>query len=63
MKKEDIYGVYAPSWDITFIMIDRYDKHGEIVSSECVGWYHGEPSEEDNKTFKGKLKAKYNWRS
>ena len=60
MKKE-LYGVYAPSWDMTFIMEDTYNENGDPISSECVGWYHGEPTEEDNETFKGKLKASYEW--
>ena len=60
MRKET-YGVYAPSWDITFIMVDTYDKNGDITTSECVGWYHGEPTEADNETFKGSLIARYDW--
>ena len=60
MKKE-LYGVYAPSWDMTFIVEDTYNENGDLLSTECVGWYHGEPDERDNETFKGKLKASYEW--
>ena len=60
MKKE-LYGVYAPNWDITFVMEDTTDQNGEIVSTECVGWYYGEPTDVDNETFKGKLKVRYDW--
>jgi hypothetical protein len=60
MKKE-LYGIYAPDGDMTFVMEDTYNGKGELISSECVGWYHGEPNERDNETFKGKLKASYEW--
>ena len=52
------YGIYADHYDITFIMVDNY-KDDEIISSECVGWYYGTPTERDNVTFQGKLKATY----
>ena len=60
MKKE-LYGVYAPNWDITFVMEDTTDQNGDVISTECVGWYYGEPSNKDNEHFKGKLKAHYDW--
>jgi hypothetical protein len=50
------YPVYSESNDMTFIMVDTF-KNGEPYSTECVGWYCGEPSEEDNKYFTGKLKG------
>ena len=58
MNKVEKYGVYQANYDMTFIMVDIYE-NGEIISSECVGWYHGEPSEENNEYFTGKLKATY----
>lgn len=60
MKKE-LYAVYAHEADITFIMEETINKKGEYISTEVVGFYYGEPTEEDNKTFKGKRKAKFNW--
>lgn len=60
MIKQEKYGVYAAEMDATFIMVDTY-KDEEIISSECVGWYHGEPSEKDNEYFTGKLKATFEW--
>lgn len=61
MKKKEIFNVYQPNHDITFIMEEITDKHGDPVSTECVGWYYGEPSEENNQVFYGKLKAEYQW--
>lgn len=58
MKKE-IYGVYSNEADMTFILEDVYDDDGEILSTECVGFYHGEPNDEDNAYFTGKLKAEF----
>ena len=60
MIKQDKYGIYQANYDRTFIIIDTY-KDDEIISSECVGWYHGEPNKEDNEFFTGKLKASYEW--
>ena len=57
MKKEK-YTTYAPSADITFIMVDIWDG-ADIVSRECIGWYYGEPNEWDNVIFSGQLKATY----
>lgn len=57
--KEDITAVYAPEGDMTFIMKETWTEDGELVSTECVGWYYGEPSDEDNLAFIGKLKAMY----
>ncbi len=42
----EIETTYAPDTDITFIMEATYNG-GELVKYECVGWYSGEPNEED----------------
>ena len=60
MKKE-LFAVYAREHDMTFIMEETTDKKGECISTEDVGFYYGEPTEEDTKFFKGKRKAKFNW--
>ena len=52
------YTVYADHHDMTFIMEDTYVGN-EVASTECVGWYWGEPNEEATQTFIGKLKAEY----
>lgn len=57
MKKE-IYTVYTLTADMTFIMCDTY--HGEnLKTTECVGWYWGEPNEPATAFYTGKLKAEY----
>lgn len=56
---EEIITVYAPDDDMTFIMKYTLTKNGEPLSAECVGWYHGEPDEEDTERYIGKLKAEY----
>lgn len=56
---KEIYTAFAPHNDITFIMEDTYDESGEIVTTECVGWYYGEPNDEATQTFIGKVKATY----
>ena len=58
MIKVKKYGIYQNNYDITFIMQDTY-KDDQIILSECVGWYHGEPNEDDNNYFTNKLKATY----
>lgn len=60
MKKE-IYSVYSADGDMTFIMEETTDRNGDYISTEVVGFYYGEPTEEDTKYFKGKRKAKFKW--
>ena len=62
MKKKELFAVYARDYDITFIMEETTNKAGDLISTECVGFYYGEPTEADTKYFKGKLKAKFDWR-
>lgn len=58
--KQEIYTTYAPTTDMTFIMCDTFDGE-ELVSTECVGWYHGAPFDKATNEFRGKLKAEYSW--
>ena len=57
--KKEIYSVYSHEGNMTFVMEDVYDADGEPLSTECVGWYHGEPDEESTHRFVGILKAHY----
>ena len=55
---EKIYTTYAPDTDITFIMKEAHDRNCETL--ECIGWYHGEPNEDDTNTYSyGNMKATY----
>jgi len=56
--REEIYTVYAEGNDMTFIMKNIYNGD-ELVSTEVVGWYWGEPGEDATKACIGKLKAEY----
>lgn len=58
-EKKRIYDVYSKEVDMTFIMENTYDADGELLSTECVGWYHGEPDDESTAHFIGKLKAEF----
>ena len=60
-EEKTIYTVYAPDGDMTFIMEDTFSTDRVPVSTECLGWYHGEPDDTATATFKGKLKAEYSW--
>ena len=51
--------VYSLSGDMTFILEEVYDKDGNIISTECVGFYYGEPNEVDTNSYYGKLRAEY----
>lgn len=52
---------YSKEADRTFIMKCTY-KGDDCIREECVGFYAGEPNEEDTKHFcNGKLVAEYNW--
>lgn len=55
----DAWAVYAKGDDITFIM-NAWEVQGSgRVSVNVVGWYWGEPNEEDTKYFEGSLVARY----
>lgn len=60
MENKKLYGVYASTADITYIMEDTFI-NGEVKSTEVVGFVYG--NEEDNtevlNQFKGKLKAEF----
>ena len=58
-EKKEIYAVYSREGDMTFIMEDTYNESGEPLSTECVGFYYGEPDDESTAYFIGKLKAEY----
>ena len=52
-EEAEIYTLYSPEGDITFIMEDK----GNTTS--VVGFYYGEPDEEATKMFRGKLTAHF----
>lgn len=54
-----LYTTYAPDTDITFIMRDEYSHSENLISTECLGWYHGEADDELTQNYIGKLKAEY----
>ena len=54
-----IYTVYAEKEDLTFILKETRDNKGNPVSTECVGFYYGEPNERDTTNYIGALKAEY----
>ena len=55
----EIYGIYAKSHDITFVMKECFDDTGEPLSLEVIGFYYGEPNERDNLLFSNDLKADF----
>lgn len=57
--KTEIYTVYAQHDDMTFILKDVHDENNNVVSTECVGFYFGEPNEAATEEFTGKLKVEY----
>lgn len=60
MKKE-LFAVYAREYDMTFIMEETTNPKGDLISTEVVGFYYGEPTEKDTQYFKGKRKAEFKW--
>lgn len=56
--EQHIYTVYATMHDMTFIMCDTNDGE-ELISTKVVGWYYGEPNDEDTEAYTGKLIAEY----
>lgn len=58
MKKE-VYGMYAPNYDITFIMEEYFTDEGMPISLEVKGFYYGTPDELNQKIFYSDLKAEF----
>lgn len=60
-ERTEIFGCYCKPQDITFVMKASYIGN-DLHTEECVGWYHGEPTDKDNETFShGCLLAVYEW--
>lgn len=57
--KREVYGIYQPNHDITFIMEELYNDNNEPISLEVKGFYYGEPNDNDIKTFYGDLRADF----
>lgn len=57
--KTEIFGIYSKEYDITFIVKQKWTDDNEPVSFEVKGFYHGEPDEQSNEEFYGKLRAEY----
>lgn len=56
---EEIYTAYSAEADITFIMKDTLDENGHPYRTEVIGFYYGEPDEENTRIFMGDLIAEY----
>lgn len=56
--RTEIYEAYSESNDITFIMEDTFNGE-DLMSTECKGFYFGEPDSDATKKFYGKLKAEF----
>lgn len=57
--KKTIYTAYAEKNDITFIMEDLETDSGELIQTSVVGWYYGEPNDENTSYYIGKITASY----
>ena len=54
---------YCEEDDMTFLIESIYDGDLDdsiLISQECVGWYYGEPTEENTRKYYRDLKADYN---
>ena len=55
-----VYTVYSESGDMTFIMLNTMDNETEnLISTECIGWYYGEPNKDNTLEYIGRLKAAF----
>lgn len=58
LECSSVYTAYSPKTDLTFIMRETISV--DKVTTECIGWYYGEPNEEDTETFSdGCMKSTY----
>ena len=59
MAVTKVYGVYAPSHDITFVMKETYNDKGDPEKLAVTGFYFGEPDDQSNLDFDGDLEAEF----
>lgn len=59
---KEIYTAYAAADDLTFIMESTFGESGEYITEECIGWYAGEPNEENTKTYMNCLIENIEWK-
>lgn len=58
--REEIYTVYAPADDMTFIMKDCFDGNDpDPISTEVIGFYYGKTCDDLTEEYTGRLKAEY----
>ena len=57
--QEEIYTAYAEDNDMTFILKDTLNDDGTPYRTEVIGFYYGEPDEENTRQFMGDLIAEY----
>ena len=64
-KVVDVIPIYNSSHDIT-ILLEQTKVNDVITKDEIIGWYHGEPNDEDTKLYsteyRGKYVAEYKWK-
>jgi len=58
---EKKWTAYSSSHDVTTIFLSRYldAECNEAVSTEVIGFYWGEPNDDDTQNYTGELKAEY----
>lgn len=54
--KTELYTVYSPEGDMTFIMEDTYEGE-DLKSVEVKGFYFGEPNDIETFEYYGKVRA------
>lgn len=57
--QEEIYTAYAEDNDMTFILKDTLDNDGTPYRTEVIGFYYGEPDEDNTRQYMGDLIAEY----
>lgn len=55
----EIQTAYSKEADMTFILKETTDADGDPISTEVIGFYYGEPNEQDTRNYLGHLKAEY----
>lgn len=58
VSKERVFPAYSKEHDMTFIVKDTIDPETEeIIETDVVGFYYGEPNEENTEAYFGRLSA------
>lgn len=57
-KSVEIIPIHNHPYDMTFL-VEQIRVNDNLIQEEVIGWYHGEPNDENTKLYSTKYRGKY----